>query len=127
MHISKFDEDRQDMFIQTYAECGVMSEAARVAGVTRQTAMVQQRHNAKFKKRVVDAREQYIDSLEFIMHKRIKDGESKMADTLLIFSLKSRRPELYTERFEHKVEANIKVISAVPRPQKLKKTTAKPS
>lgn len=118
--VTKISEEVKKKAIEVYATCGVLVVAAKAAGVSRSTLWKESKRNAKFKNELEEAKGTYTDILESILNKRIKEGKSKMSDVLLMFALKAQMPEKYRERVEHKVHANIKIISGVPRPGKPK-------
>ena len=52
-----------------------------------------------FRERLDEAKEQYVDSLEQLVHERLLDPQgNRGSDILLIHQLKSRRPDVYGDK-----------------------------
>jgi len=88
---------KQAAFLAAFAECGNVTRACEIAKVGRRTHynwLEDPDYEAAFS----DAENQAVDALEGEARRRALES----SDTLLIFLLKSRRPELYRER--HHVE-----------------------
>lgn len=102
-------------FLVALAQTANVTEAARLAKITRQRAYDLRDSSAEFKQAWDDALEQACDTLELEARRRAEKGVSKTifykgkpvgkeinySDTLMIFLLKAHRPEKYRERFEH--------------------------
>ncbi len=84
-------------FLEGLKEHGNVTKAAKEAGISRGHAYLERKNLEKFKEAWEEAYEEYVDSLEHELYRRAKDG----SDTLLIFALKGRRPEVYAERTRH--------------------------
>lgn len=99
-----FDDKKKAVFIDALKEGLSYAGAANRAGISRSTAIAHREKDPEFAKLVYEAVEEGTDSLEDEMHQRAMT----VSDTLMIFSLKSRRPEKYREKYEishnHKVE-----------------------
>lgn len=80
-------------FVAALEEYGTVSHAARVAGINRQYAYVVRKENPDFAAAWDGALQVATDDLEQEAVRRAKDG----SDTLMIFLLKARRPEMYRE------------------------------
>lgn len=91
-----FIKKRQKLFLEHLSEGDSVSGAAKKVGVSRNCVYEKRRSDPEFKKAWEDAQEQGTDFLEDAATARAIDG----SDTLLIFMLKSRRPEKYRERFD---------------------------
>jgi hypothetical protein len=83
---------RQKRFLAAYRECGVIGEAARIAGVDR-TQHWQWLKDPQYAQQFEDCKQDAIDNLVSIARKRALEK----SDTLLIFLLKSARPEEFSE------------------------------
>jgi len=108
--------------VEAYAKSGILTVAAKEAGVCRTTLWAEARRNKAFKRQLEQAKGVYTDYLEGILNERIADGKDKMSGVLLMFKLKAEMPDKYRERVDHKVEGNIKIISGVPRPNDKKES-----
>ena len=115
---AKLTENQRAKAIEAYTISGNMSKAGKAIGVCRQTLSEEKKRNKAFKEAMENAKETYVDSLVEIAWARAESGESKMADTLLMFLIKAGRPE-YRDKQEitAKVDGNIKIISGIPRPK----------
>jgi len=112
----RITEEQKNIAVEQYAKTGVQKAAADAAGVTSRTLRNEMKRSATFKEAMEEAKQAYHAYLHSILRQRIKEGTSKMSDALLMFEMKKQMPE-YRERFEHKVEGNIKIISGIPRPK----------
>lgn len=88
----------KDLFIEGFRESGIISHALMYAGVDRKVLRAALERDKEFLEEFHDAKADAIDSLETEAVRRAKDG----SDQLLMFLLKSHRPEVYREN--HKVE-----------------------
>ena len=79
-----------------FRESGTVSEACRVAEISRTAWYDRVESDPAFQSAVLGATEDVTDELELEAIKRAKDS----SDTLIIFLLKSRRPGQYRERRE---------------------------
>lgn len=86
----------QAAFLEAFAVTGVITYAARAAGVDRSTVYHWRDADDAFAKRFYDAIEDSTELLETTAFKRATQKEMP-SDTLLIFLLKARRPERYRE------------------------------
>jgi hypothetical protein len=99
------------VFVDSFAKCGIVSAAARVAGISRQHAYRAAKSDTEFAAAWAEAREEAADELEFEARRRAKDGVvrpvyqggkkvgevTEYSDTLLIFLLKALRPEVFRD------------------------------
>ena len=99
-------------FIERLRECGNVSEAARHAGVSRKTVYKERNSSEPFRDDWDDAMEEGVDALELEARRRASEGWEepvfyegrqvatvrKYSDTLLIFLLKGRRPDVFKDR-----------------------------
>ncbi len=112
---NRITEEQKNIAIEQYALTGNQKSAASATNVTARTLRNEMGRSVIFKDAMQEAKLAYDASLLEILRERIKEGTSKFSDTLLMFEVKKHMPE-YREKFEHKIDANIKIISGVPRP-----------
>jgi len=109
MHTSTAQK-KMTLFVAHLAQCGCVTEAAKVAGWTRRQSVYELRNKyPEFAQAWDEAREQYIEKLEEEADRRALEGVEepvfyqgervgtvrRYSDTLLIFRLKALRPEKY--------------------------------
>lgn len=96
-----------ERFIRLYAKTGNITLSCRAARIGRQTYYDHLASNPEFQTAVDAAKEEAIDELEAVARER---GVAS-SDTLLIFLLKSLRPDLYREtvRTQHSGAVTIDV------------------
>jgi hypothetical protein len=82
--------------LQAYAIAGTVKGACEAAKIGRTTWYAWMERDPAFGRRVVELSEEVTDELEEEAIKRAKAG----SDTLIIFLLKSKRPQQYRERQE---------------------------
>ena len=101
-------------FLELIAGGATISDACRAAGYTRSTVYVYKADDPKFAEAWDEANEQAIERMEREADRRAIEGydkpvyhlgvevgsERKFSDTLLIFRLKAKRPDVYRERAE---------------------------
>jgi hypothetical protein len=104
---------RKAAFIEALAELGRVDLACKRSGLPRSTLYKQRKVDAKFAKAVDAAVDESVILLEDEAHRRAVKGTKKpvyylgqkigeiaeYSDTLLIFLLKARRPDVYRERW----------------------------
>jgi glutamate synthase domain-containing protein 1 len=83
----------REVFLHSFKECGNIRKASEDAGITRQAVYYAHKRDPAFRVLYDEAREESIERLEEVARKRAKDS----SDNLLIFLLKSMRPEVYRE------------------------------
>jgi len=93
-------------FLEALAEYGVVSYAADAANISRTHAYHVRKKNVAFRKAWDEALEKSVEKLEQEAHRRALNK----SDTLLIFLLKSRKPEVYRERQETIVSGGDKPV-----------------
>ena len=86
-------------FLEALRETATVTEACRVAGIGRATAYRARQQDEAFAVAWADVEEESTETLESVAVQRAVDG----SDTLMIFLLKSRRPQKYREnvKIEH--------------------------
>lgn len=103
----------QPTFLTALSSVGKITDACKIAGVSRMTAWRHKTSDPDFAKQWADAEQQAADVLEAEAWRRAHDGVEepvyykgeicgtvrKYSDLLLIFLLKGIRPEKYRERF----------------------------
>lgn len=125
-------EDWADRWLQTFAEYGTVSYACQVAEVGRTTVYARRQRDESFAIAWADVEERTTERMEQEAIRRGTDGvdrnvyhqgevvgqERHYSDTLLMFMLKSRRPERYRDnvKLEHAgtVRHDIDVTVEVP-------------
>lgn len=83
----------EDKFIQLYTKTGNVSLSAKGCGIHRNTVYARREASPDFAKAMDGAREEAIEALEYEAWKRAKSK----SDVLLIFLLKSLKPDMYRE------------------------------
>jgi hypothetical protein len=94
-------------FFQALAETGIVTQAAHAAGINRLTAYRHRASNPEFAKRWEEAEQRGIDMLEDVARKRAMQS----SDTLLIFLLKHKRPNVYNPPVRSQVEMDVAALS----------------
>ena len=93
-NVTSKTRDWQDRFLSLLESTFSVSAAASGAGIDRRTAYRHKDSDPEFSARWESALANAIDSLEEAAYKRARE----MSDTLAIFLLKTRRPDLYRDR-----------------------------
>ena len=112
---NRITEEQKNIAIKEFAKCGTMTRAAGKAGVSRQTLYEEEKRDKSFKAKMLNAKKEYVDSLEDVLDSRIRSANDKASAILLMFKLKKENPD-YRDKVEHKVDAEVTIISGVPRP-----------
>lgn len=74
---------------------GIVSTAAKKAGISRETHRLWMRDDPEYAAKVAEVREDRVDFIESMAHKRVSEG----SDTMIIFMLKTQGKERgYIER-----------------------------
>lgn len=96
-------------FLAAFEKSGTVTAACEAAEVGRRTVYDEYQRNPEFAEAWDAVENSATDNLEKVAMRRAIDG----SDTLAIFLLKSRRPEMYRERFDlnhaGKVEQKVEV------------------
>jgi hypothetical protein len=115
--VTKVTPQRKQKFLDALADTANVTAAAKASKVTRKTWYEHRTKDAAFAEAWDAALELGIDSLEDEAVRRGRDGYLKpvyqggrrvgtvreYSDTLLIFMLKSRRPDKFKERSAHEI------------------------
>lgn len=101
-------------FLEAFRKTGIVTVAAKAAGVKRQTVSMAMVRNPEFKAEVDAAGEEASDYLEAVAVQRAT-READPSDTLLIFLLKGRRPAKFRDnyRLEHTGADGAPIVPAV--------------
>lgn len=83
-----------DAFIEGLEQGATITDACKAAGIGRMTAYDHRQRDEAFALRWADAIERGTEELETEARRRAMTG----SDTLMIFLLKARRPDVYRER-----------------------------
>ncbi len=112
----RITEEQKNKAIEKYAKHGTLSKAAAFISMTRMTLYEEQKRDKKFKQDMLNAKKEYVEGLEDVLDARIKSQTDKASAILLMFKLKKENHE-YRDKVEHKVDAEVTIISGVPRPK----------
>ena len=98
----------QDRFVEIFAMSLNVALAAQGAGVSRVSAYRERKKNPEFAAAWEDAREAAAERLEAAAFERARN----ISDTLLIFLLKSHKPERYRENYtQYNLNLNLSELS----------------
>ena len=109
------EKDWRPAFLEAFAKYGLVIAAAKEAGVARSTVYHERQRNEEFALAWADVEEWSTEEMEQEARRRAVMGVQepvyyrgelvghvrKFSDTLLIFLLKARRPEIYRETIVH--------------------------
>ena len=123
----QFTSELGDLCIKAYSQFGVQIASAQAAGISVSVLRSWLSKYATFKEGMAMAKEEYVERLEMVLHKRINENSSKMADTLLMFKLKKEVPAYRDANIYNNtnVSGDIKIITMVPRPGMTKQKSEK--
>jgi hypothetical protein len=107
--------EKEAAFLETLAESANVTKSCEINGIARRSAYEWREKDPDFAKRWDEAINLGVDALEDEAVRRGRDGVDepvfyqgqvcgmirRYSDTMLIVSLKARRPEKYSERFQH--------------------------
>lgn len=119
---------RQQAFLAAFVERGTVLAASQVAGIHRDTHYEWLRTDPDYAAAFQMAEEDAVQVLETEIRRRATVGVEepvfhqgkivghirKYSDTLAIFILKARRPEVYRDRFEGTIKREIDITDASP-------------
>jgi hypothetical protein len=91
--------DRQQAFLKAFGQLGTIRAAARTIGIHRSTVNLWLSTDLySFKKRMNEAKEEYWEYLEDLIHERLSNPQgNRGSDVLLMFREKAEWPEKYRE------------------------------
>lgn len=106
--------EKQDSFLTAYVQCGTLSGAQRISGVSRHNHQFWKTSDPAYATRFEEAHETAVDNAEEALRKRGIEGVlepvfyqgevcgqiRKYSDACLIFYLKGRRGDVFRERTE---------------------------
>ena len=98
--------DWQAKFLEIFGMSMNVVLSAKGAGVDRTTIYRERQRNPEFAAAYEDARQEAIERLEAEAYKRAQN----VSDTLLIFLLKSHKPDIYREQYEAKHAGSVEVV-----------------
>jgi hypothetical protein len=115
---------KQNLFLQAFAEHATVSAAAKAAAIGRRTHYLWLETDSDYAARFKDAEDDVTEALETEARRRAQLGVEepiyykgapvgavrRYSDTLLIFLLKARRPNVYRERIDHDVHHHVSLI-----------------
>ena len=101
-HVS-FTPRRKAVFISAISEGASAKKAAELAGVARNTPYYQKKQDPEFADAWADAMERQADGLEDALHDLAIEKSNPAG---IIFSLKNRRPEVWRDQHDLRVERN---------------------
>lgn len=96
---------KEDKFIAALARGLSVTAAAKAARIGRTTCYERRAEDPDFKARWEDARDVSVEELEEIAYKRARAS----SDTMLIFLLKARKPEIYKDRHDVTLAGGIEI------------------
>ncbi len=100
----------QRRFLAAYGKLGAVTYACQAAGIYPSTFYRWKRDDEEFAQSVRALDDEVTDRLEAEAHRRAM----ARSDTLLIFLLKARRPEVYRERRDVTVEGGLTLSTLAP-------------
>jgi hypothetical protein len=119
--------ERDAKFLAAIAKGATVSDACAIAGYSRPVVYVYRNEDPKFAAAWDEANEDAIERMEREADRRAVEGydkpvfhlgvevgtERKFSDTLLIFRLKAKRPDVYRERAEVAVTVTDEIASRI--------------
>jgi hypothetical protein len=123
----RMSQRKKERFLAAYARLGNASAAAEETGIARKTHTRWLQSSEQYRKAFDEAEDQATEVLEReALRRAVKGTEEpvyfngqqvgttrRFSDVLLIFLLKSKRPDVYRERYDARLTANLNVQSAV--------------
>lgn len=114
--MNKITEEQKQKAVEAFEQDGNMIKAAKAAGVCVRTLQREKNRCKIFRKALEEADAVYHEYLKQQIRDATQNPDIKMPQLYAImFEAKKHMPE-YRETFEHKVDADIRVITGVPRP-----------
>lgn len=100
------DNEWRTRFLEIFGMTLNVALAAHGAGIERTKIYKERDRNPEFAAQFADAKAAAIERLEAAAYERAKN----VSDTLLIFLLKSHKPDIYREQYEAKHAGSVEVI-----------------
>lgn len=100
---------RQDLFLDAFTKTGTVLGASRRCNISRETVRLWRKNDSVFAERFEDADLDITETLETKAMSMAMAGDT----TMVIFLLKSRRPEKYRDHVKHEHGGEIKTTPAV--------------
>jgi hypothetical protein len=95
--------ERDQRFLNALSDGASVKAACDAAGYGRRTAYDWRERDPAFRAAWDDAVEEGTDALEDTAYQRAKES----SDTLLIFTLKGRRPHKWADKHQHQIDARL--------------------
>jgi hypothetical protein len=95
--------ERDQRFLNALSDGASVKAACDAAGYGRRTAYDWRERDPAFRAAWDDAVEEGTDALEDTAYQRAKES----SDTLLIFTLKGRRPQKWADKHQHQIDARL--------------------
>jgi hypothetical protein len=99
--LKAYKEDKKLPFLEAFARIGTISGAADAVGIHRDSYYAWKREDPTFAESFQRAESQLTETLESVMHEKALKGDTGA----LIFLLRARAPQKYTERYKHEIES----------------------
>jgi hypothetical protein len=120
-HSAGITANLKEKFLAAFADCGVVRKAAEQVGINERTHRWWLSKSASYRKQFKLAEERAIQAMEAELHRRAVLGSEepvffqgqqvgttrRYSDILLIFLLKSKRPDVYRDYRETKVTGGL--------------------
>ena len=93
--MGKITSAQYEKFLELLAQCGNITIAAEGAGISRKSIYNKMNDDIDYNTRVQEAKYEAVERLEHVARQRAERG----SDVLLIFLLKSLRPDVYRDNY----------------------------
>tara|TARA_Y100000310_G_scaffold344164_1_gene455470 strand:- start:2358 stop:2762 length:405 start_codon:yes stop_codon:yes gene_type:complete len=94
----------KEVFVNTFKTLPIVRVATRSAGVSREAVRLALENDPEFAKDVEDAKEEGIEGLEI---KAWEDSRKERGERILMFLLKSLKPEVYGDKSWQQLEHQV--------------------
>ena len=95
-NMGKITSAQYEKFLELLAQCGNITIAAEGAGISRKSIYNKINSDLDYSERVEEAKGEAVERLEHVARQRAERG----SDVLLIFLLKSLRPDVYRDNYK---------------------------
>jgi len=116
----RISEEQKDLAIEAYVEHGNLVSAGRAAGVSSKTLYREKKRSAAFNKEMNEAKEIYCEKIKDKLDQMTTDGKATHTQFLATVAIARANMPEYKDKTEHSGEVNIKIVSAIPRPEEKK-------